>query len=110
MAGKYEKYKDSIRVFNQIPHLLKRLKSSGCQLGIVTSKTRAEFAADFSVFGIDGYFEYIVCADDTQRHKPHPEPLLKYMALAAAREKKHYTSETVPMILNALKKPEHILL
>lgn len=77
-----KKYKDSIRVFNLIPHLLKRLKSSGCQLGIVTSKTRAEFAADFSVFGIDGYFEYIVCADDTQKHKPHPEPLLKYMALA----------------------------
>ena len=105
-----KKYKDSIRVFNQIPHLLKRLKSSGCQLGIVTSKHGRNLQLIPSVFGIDGYFEYIVCADDTQRHKPHPEPLLKYMALAAARGKKHYTSETVPMILNALKKPEHILL
>ena len=27
------------------------------------------------------YFGIIICADDTQKHKPNPKPLLKYMEL-----------------------------
>ena len=53
-------------------------------LGIVTSKTRAQFQHDFLPYGIEGYFGTVICADDTENHKPAPDPLLKYAELAGA--------------------------
>ena len=53
-------------------------------MGIVTSKTREEFKQDFSHFNISHYFKTIVCADDTQRHKPNAAPLLKYLEISKA--------------------------
>ncbi len=79
-------YKDYSKVFDTVVKLLNELTAKGCKLGIVTSKTRNEFANDFSVFGIDDYFSTIVCADDTNEHKPNAEPLLKYMELAKCRK------------------------
>lgn len=28
---------------------------------------------------------YAICADDTERHKPHPEPLLKFLEVSGAK-------------------------
>ena len=35
-------------------------------------------------FGISQYFKTIICADDTQEHKPNAAPLLKYIQLSRA--------------------------
>ena len=78
------KYKNSVCVFDEIIDLLKKL-SADYKLGIVTSKTKAEFDEEVSHFGLNRYFDVIVCADDTKKHKPHPEPLLKYIELAKAK-------------------------
>lgn len=43
--------------------------------GIVTSKTAEEMDDSFYLLGIDHFFEAIVCASDTRKHKPDPEPL-----------------------------------
>ena len=59
--------------------------SSDYKLGIVTSKTKAEFDEEVTHFGLNKYFGVIICADDTKKHKPNPEPLLKYMELANAK-------------------------
>lgn len=74
-----EKYRDTITVFHGIKELLERIAELKLGIGIVTSKTREEFKSDFQKFDISSYFETVVCADDTLRHKPEPEPLFKYM-------------------------------
>lgn len=76
-------YKNSVCVFDGIKDLLQKL-SPDYKLGIVTSKTKAEFDEEVTHFGLNKYFGVIVCSDDTQKHKPNPEPLLKYMELASA--------------------------
>lgn len=75
-------YTNTIKVFDGIIELLKELQSLDYEMGIVTSKTREEFTHDFCPFGISHYFKTIICADDTQKHKPSVEPLLKYMELS----------------------------
>jgi len=75
------KYTHTIKVFDEIVELLESLTSKGYKLGIVTSKLRDEFEHDFKRFDLKKYFTTIVCADDTELHKPNPEPLLKYMEL-----------------------------
>lgn len=79
-----ERYRDADRVFDGVPELLAALKDSGRCLGVVTSRTRAEFDQDFSRWGLASYFQAVVTADDTDLHKPCPDPLLKYMELAGA--------------------------
>ena len=77
-------YKNSVCVFADIKDLLQKL-SPDYKLGIVTSKTKAEFDEEVTHFGLNKYFEIIVCADHTKKHKPNPEPLLKYMELAKVK-------------------------
>ena len=71
------KYKSRIRLFDGIPELLDSLKMNGYKLGIVTSKTRNEYTADFAVpFALSDYFSTVICVEDASRSKPFPEPLL----------------------------------
>ena len=62
-----------------IEEMLKKLVGKGIHTGVVTSKTREEFKVDFMPHGISELFSHIICADDTSRHKPEPDPLLKYV-------------------------------
>ncbi len=82
------KYDDTIQVFDGIPSLLKNLLKLDIEIGIVTSKTREEFTHDFCRFGISNYFKTIICADDTQEHKPNAAPLLKYLELSKIDNRK----------------------
>ena len=77
-------YKDSVMIFDGIKDLLQKL-SHDYKLGIVTSKTKAEFEEEVTHFGLNKYFGIIVCANDTKKHKPNPEPLLQYMELSNAK-------------------------
>ncbi|RJX37619.1 HAD family hydrolase [Paenibacillus pinisoli] len=74
----------TIHVFNGIKDLLAALNLEGVMTGIVTSKTTEELHADFVPHGLMGELHHVVCADDTARHKPHPEPLLKFLELSGA--------------------------
>lgn len=65
-----------IRLFDGIEDTIKKLHKKGTQLGIVTSKSRAEFERSFFNYSIYPYFDHIVCQDDTPYHKPDPRPLL----------------------------------
>lgn len=81
-------HEDAVSLFGGVAETLKKLRERGLALGIVTSKTREEFANDFNRFGIGGYFQTVVCAEDTTEHKPNPAPLLKYMELSGASRKR----------------------
>lgn len=77
------KYKSHIRPFDGIPQLLHDLKISGYKLGIVTSKTRSEYIADFvAPFALSDCFGTVICVEDAPRPKPSPDPLLAYLEAA----------------------------
>ena len=59
---------------------MQSLLSRGYILGIVTSKTYQEYYSDFEPLGLADYFSTIVCADDTDEHKPQAAPLVAYLA------------------------------
>jgi pyrophosphatase PpaX len=59
-----------------IDDVLVRLKEEGRRLGIVTAKRRATVELAFANVPLGHLFEVVVGGDETQRHKPDPEPLL----------------------------------
>lgn len=73
-----------MRIFPGITETLAALRARGVLLGVVTSKRPESYAADFSPFGLDGYFDILVTCADTALHKPHPEPLYKFLERAGA--------------------------
>ena len=89
-------FSDSIKVFDGIDNCLKKIKELDIETGIVTSKTKAEYESSFIPFGLAGYFDYVICADDTERHKPHPEPILKLLEISGNKpEDIVYIGDTV---------------
>ena len=61
--------------------VLVRLHAEGRRLGVVTAKRRATVELAFAQVPLAHLFETIVGGDETEKHKPDPEPLL----LAAER-------------------------
>jgi pyrophosphatase PpaX len=59
-----------------IKPVLDRLHEEGRRLGLVTTKRRKTVDLAFAALPLERYFEVVVAADDTRRHKPDPEPLL----------------------------------
>ncbi|SFD01658.1 HAD family hydrolase [Clostridium uliginosum] len=87
--NKYLKeYFHHVKIFDDIKDTLDRLKEMGISTGIVTSKTKEEFINDFVPFELINYFNLVVCADDTEKHKPNPEPILKFIELSGADKSK----------------------
>jgi pyrophosphatase PpaX len=66
-----------VRPYAGVHQVVMLLKEQGKRLGIVTSKMRAGTLRGLSVCGLDGLFDAIVAADDVDRHKPHPAPVLR---------------------------------
>lgn len=90
-----KEYFHSVKVFDGIKNTLIRLKEMEISMGIVTSKTNEEFQSDFVPFGLMSYFKIVVCADDTEKHKPCPEPILKFIELSGAdKSKTIYVGDT----------------
>lgn len=87
--NKYLKeYFHHIKVFDEIKDTLIKLNEIGVSTGIVTSKTREEFLNDFVPFELDNFFKLVVCADDTKKHKPNPDPILKFIEISGADKSK----------------------
>ncbi len=55
---------------------LKRLHAAGYRLGVVTSKGITVATEGLNLFNLASYFSTLVTYEDTDRHKPHPDPLL----------------------------------
>ena len=83
-----KEYISHVKVFDDIKDTLVKLNEMGISVGIVTSKTKEEYINDFVPFGLSNYFKLVVCADDTEKHKPNPEPILKFIELSGADKSK----------------------
>ncbi|NGP59283.1 HAD family hydrolase [Paenibacillus thiaminolyticus] len=68
---KEKPYMSKVPIFEGMQDVIARLPACG----IVTSKTAEEMNDSFYLLGIDHYFQAVVCASDTSKHKPDPEPL-----------------------------------
>lgn len=66
--------------------LLEELKCEGRKLGIVTAKRRVTVELAFETVPIEHLFDVVVAGDETERHKPHPEPLLRALAQVGAAD------------------------
>ena len=80
-AGVYRNFQkenadELVKIFPGIKELLESLKTDGFRMGVVTSRTRESAQRYMDMFGIGDYFEEMVSCDDTDIHKPNPEPIL----------------------------------
>lgn len=66
-----------VREFPGIRESLAGLVERGYRLGVVTSKRDFSALPDLEFFRLDEFFEVVITADDTTKHKPHPEPVLE---------------------------------
>ena len=74
-----------LRLYPGMGELLHGLRQAGMSLGLVTSKSRATTQMAFDLTGIGSLFSAVVCAEDTARNKPYPEPILHCLELLGAR-------------------------
>lgn len=80
-GDKVKEYAHLDYVFDGVPEMLDLL-SQKYNLAIVTSKTHKQLHDDFIKRGLIDYFKVWVCKEDTKRHKPNPDPLIKALELA----------------------------
>lgn len=71
-----EKADELVKVFEGVPEMLETLRQAGYRLAIVTSRTRESALRYLNMFGLADYFEAMVSCEDTDIHKPNPEPIL----------------------------------
>lgn len=76
--------KNTVLFFDGIREMLDELYDTDCILGIVTSRCRQEIEQQLPMFELDQYFRTAICSDDTDRRKPFPDPLLKYLERTGA--------------------------
>lgn len=86
MLGTYRVHNDEhhdrlVGRFDGIVDMLTTLRADGHRLGVVTSKREQPARHGLRRDGLESLFDDAIFHDDTERHKPHPEPLL----LAARR-------------------------
>jgi HAD superfamily hydrolase (TIGR01549 family) len=95
--NKYLKeYFHHVKLFDDIKDTLIKLNEIGIFIGIVTSETKEEFLNYFVPFDLNNYFKLVVCADDTEKHKPNPDPILKFIDLSGAdKSKTIYIGDTI---------------
>ena len=67
---------DDLEACAGMEDVLVRLHEEGRRLGVVTAKRRATVELAFANVPLGHLFETIVGGDETERHKPDPEPLL----------------------------------
>ncbi len=71
----YERFDDLIDIFPGMLELIKVLKDRGFKLAIVTSRLRHTTLKGLEKYGLEDYFDYVLTADDTDKHKPDPAPI-----------------------------------
>lgn len=70
-------FEESATVFEGFDKVIRTLHENGIICGIASSKMKNQYEIDFIPTGLHEYMQSVILAEDTQNHKPHPEPLLK---------------------------------
>ncbi len=70
-------FSENLKAHENAIEIVKTLYDKGYTLGVVTSRLRNTAVEILETFEIKKYFKAVVAVDDTENHKPHPEPLMK---------------------------------
>lgn len=85
----YDCFENLIDIFPGMDQVVGRLFHKGFKLGVVTSRLRNTTELGLKKYNLLDYFQCIITADDTKKHKPDPEPIL--MALDKLQSKPEQT-------------------
>ena len=87
---------DELEAFWEVVEVLPRLRAEGRRLGIVTAKRRASVQLAFDRLpGLEANFEVVIGAEDTERHKPEPDPILEALVrMDASTEDAAYVGDS----------------
>lgn len=66
--------------FPETARVLDSLRARGKRIGVVSGKKAYKIVNLLRANGLDGYPETVVGFDETERHKPFPDPILKGMS------------------------------
>jgi pyrophosphatase PpaX len=91
-----------VREFPGIFNALDQIHGAGFKLGLVTSRHKETADVLFDFFNVRDYFDEIVVCEDTERHKPDPEPIDKALQLLGSEaEKSLYVGDAVYDLLTS---------
>ncbi|MGP6220306.1 HAD family hydrolase [Caldiplasma sukawensis] len=72
-------------LYEGIREVIEKFSNYGYMLGIVTSSKKISAYKMLGANSITEFFSAIVCAEDTEMHKPDPEPILLCMKMIGAK-------------------------
>ncbi len=84
------------RVIPEAVQAVQTAYRKGYAVGLVTSKNREELMLSWRKLGLESFVDTVVTADDTERHKPNPDPVQNALErLQIAPERAIYIGDTV---------------
>lgn len=78
-------YPRYLKAFPGVRETLHELQAGGAHLAVVTSRKITSLTRYLRETGLREFFSVLVTPDETTRHKPDPEPVLKALELLGAR-------------------------
>lgn len=72
----HDNFVQLIKMFPGMMQLLEELKARGYRMGLVTSRLKYTTMLGVEKYDLGRFFDYILTADDTDKHKPDPAPIL----------------------------------
>lgn len=75
-------FEESAVLYDGFHELIKTLDENGIICAIASSKMKKQYEIDFHPTGLQNYMKAVVLAEDTEKHKPYPDPLLKAAEIA----------------------------
>jgi pyrophosphatase PpaX len=69
------RHDEAVSAYPGILETVLAVRRAGCRTGLVTSKNRHGAVRGLTCVGLEETFDVLVCADDVERPKPHPEPV-----------------------------------
>jgi pyrophosphatase PpaX len=83
------------RPFDGTRHVIETLQGRGYRIGVVTSKGRDLAMRGLQLCALDGLLDTAICLEDTEIHKPQPEPILAALSrLNIPREEAAYVGDS----------------
>ena len=73
-----------VTVYPGVLDAVRALKAEGVATGLVTSKNRAGAVRGLTLARLEALMDVLVCADEVENPKPHPEPVEKALRLLHA--------------------------
>lgn len=68
---------DMVEKIDGAEETVRKLKAMGVKVGVVSSKRRPMVDRGLRVTGLEGLMDVIITPEDTKKHKPEGEPVLK---------------------------------